>query len=72
MNISLNVKKVVVLESKSQTDRICITLNGPTPYPNWNDEDIPPSLILETAQNYGKEYCEKVLGIHVDEVITVR
>lgn len=72
MNVTLEVKQVVVIESKSQTDRICITLNSPTPYPNWTDETIPASLILETAQHYGKVYCESILGIPVDEVITVR
>lgn len=71
MIITLNVKKVVVLEQKGHTDRIYITLNNPSPYPNWNNGDQHPVLQLETAQHYGKEYCEKVLGITVGEVISV-
>jgi hypothetical protein len=71
MIITLDVKSVVVLEQKGLTDRIYITLNNSSPYPKWNGETLQPILQLETAQHYGKEYCEKVLGITVGEVISV-
>lgn len=72
MIVTLDVKRVVVLQQKGQTDRIYITLNSTTPYPLWSGDPIVPSLQIDTAQNYGKEYCEKVLGIAVDEVVSAR
>jgi hypothetical protein len=72
MMISLDVDRVVVLEQKGQTDRIYIKLNCSTPYPEWDGDPITPTLQMDTAQHYGKEYCEQVLGITVDEVISVR
>lgn len=72
MLVTLDVARVVVLEQKGHTDRIYIKLNCSTPYPIRDRETITPTLQIDTAQHYGKEYCENVLGITVDEVISVR
>lgn len=66
--IQLKVKKVSILTGHGQ-DRISLTLDAPTPYPECGYE---AEAVIETRAGYGEQWCRDVLGIDAPEVINAR
>jgi hypothetical protein len=67
MKITLDVKEVKVLLTNG-TDRICLELNAPTPYPEMKYE---ATACIEARYGYGETWCKEVLGI-TPKVINAR
>lgn len=67
--ITLKIKKVMVLSGIGGTDKISLTLDVPeSAFPEMGYETYAE---ISTRHGYGEEYCRRVLGLEPDEVIRV-
>lgn len=64
--IMLRVIKATVLLTNG-TDKICLTLNTPTPFPEMG---YPATATIDTRCGYGEEWCKTVLGIEPEVINT--
>jgi hypothetical protein len=65
MQLTLNVKRVVVLESEHKTDEIHIYVDLPSPIPIFND---PTFLQLDATKGTGVQYVKDNFGIEPDAI----
>jgi hypothetical protein len=66
VEITLKYKRVSVLIGTPGTDRVMITLEGPTPFPEMGYDG---GANIEVRKGYGVEWCRAALGIEPDEII---
>ena len=62
--LSVKIKKVTLLITSS-TDRIMITLDEETAFPEMK---YPPHLVMEARHGYGLEYCRRVLKLEPEVI----
>ena len=67
MKIELDVCEITVFRTHGP-DRIIVRIDAPTTFPSMEYE---PTLVVETQQGYGKEWCVKAWNI-VPKVIDTR
>lgn len=61
--LTLKVKKAVVLVDLSGTDEIHLVLDSPTPYPELGYE---ATAKIHVASGYGAVWCREVLGLEAE------
>lgn len=57
--ITLKITKATVLLTHG-TDQVCLDVDLPTAFPEMGYET---TMVVHARHNYGKEWCENVLGI---------
>ena len=58
--IQLKVKRVIVQINTGGLDRVCLTLDGPTPFPDCGYDG---NATIEVRAGYGVQWCKAVLGV---------
>lgn len=66
MDITFKVKRVIVMTNLPGTDKVSLTLDGPSPFPTMGYEGHAD---IEVRAGYGVEWCRTALGVEPDEII---